>query len=439
MRMESFRKALGRRLRFVIAAAALFLLLAPASRDAAGSSCASEAFWITDPVLPAGVGGGGAGADCLFHSYAWKSFLYLMSRDGQAGNALKYERYRLAGRESCPRASCSAFTGVERADSGNGLFIRSTKQQAPAAGGRLFSAKAPGSGNPHGVSICGMSKDPTQQADGKHLYDQKGKAVLYEIRFSQSMCSMLNGSGPLHPFPENTIEMKLSWRQISTAERSRYYWRTQKTASGAELLLGLVGVHIARIESWHKELIWSTFEHRDNVPDCVRPRREKGWSFTSEPCAACLRESTAGECEAKGKCHRLNTGFISRGELTLDGVKPADICRLAPHGGGSADNIRAIRDLNESVRNRLDRLPNGNAMAVWKNYFLVGTVWLPHRFESKGPSPRRPAGSRALANATMESFQQARKNGCFSCHARRAKSGPEGISHILPHPKGNRF
>jgi hypothetical protein len=80
-----------------------------------------------------------------------------------------------------------------------------------------------------------------------------------------------------------------------------------------------------------------------------------------------------------------------------------------------------VKSLNDSVHKKLDLPTIPEALkknrAFWKNYNLVGTVWLPGTPVQPGKNfVNNAVGSTKLANTTMETFRQADPKNCFGCH-----------------------
>jgi hypothetical protein len=209
------------------------------------------------------------------------------------------------------------------------------------------------------------------------------------------------------------------------------------------MTLGLVGFHLVMSTKNHPEFVWATFEHNTNAPDCTNPQTAPGggWSFTSEPCAECLKTKTPAECT---DC-KFNTGITPPPGLTSD---PTEVCRVYPDGtdpdpmtGGNNNdtnraNINALNDQLVGPGGFLTQLPADSPMAVWKNYSLMGGLWTNGGVGSEGDDVQR--GSLELANMTMETFFQQPQQNCFTCH-NYDPAAPLKVSHIASGllPAGN--
>jgi hypothetical protein len=143
------------------------------------------------------------------------------------------------------------------------------------------------------------------------------------------------------------------------------------------------------------------------------------------------------------------------GESPLSALKFADegrqvlqpkvaVFRQFPFGGDDEPDL--IKGLNDSVHRQLPA-----DLTVWKNYSLIGAVWLNTpdrdfienadftRLDMSDPGMKILGGDKKLSNTTMETFTQSTQN-CFSCHNTMARpmSGVDSfpakklnVSHVL--------
>ena len=103
---------------------------------------------------------------------------------------------------------------------------------------------------------------------------------------------------------------------------------------------------------------------------------------------------------------------------------------------GGEEDPEEIISLNASVHTQL---PTG--LAVWKNYKMIGAVWLDDPAASFQPGKKfdvdaELAGETKLSNATMETFTQEGKQHCFQCHDTRQQP-QSGGNIVLPAKKIN--
>ncbi len=110
----------------------------------------------------------------------------------------------------------------------------------------------------------------------------EGDIVLYNIRFSRNLCGNADSAATL---PDNLVEIKTAWRYIKPDTNEIDYYTIDATLNtGDQLKLGLIGFHLAQTTPLHPEMIWITWEHVDNAPDCVpsasSPERPaNGWTM----------------------------------------------------------------------------------------------------------------------------------------------------------------
>jgi hypothetical protein len=246
---------------------------------------------------------------------------------------------------------------------------------------------------------------------------------------------------------------------------------------GVPTKLGLIGFHLAQVTKNHPEMVWSTWEHVDNVPDCVNsetapPRPRAGWTMTSDVCAACLVNPESTDCSAA--CTTNDTTFtpstspINQGWSIEDQpdvplqAEPTNICRIFPQGTRAGDNQadtnrQNINELNDQVigpEGYLSSLPRRDPQSVWQHYQLVGGIWFNAEGSpvlQPGDNPDLQRGSIQLENTVMETtFQsfadfspateptQAGLN-CFSCHKANDwnQTLASQVSHIAPYVHGD--
>lgn len=303
------------------------------------------------------------------------------------------------------------------------FFLRTTKRQS-TDGGMIFP------------------EDIEQAGDQATIYDQNGNVVYYAVQFDRGLCNA-QATGNL---PTGTTEIKTAWRVIDSSEASRYF-TTEATIEGGPsgtALLGLIGFHLARSTALHPEMVWATFEHKDNARDCFNPQAtpSAGWSFTSSTCAQCLTMNGPAGCQ---ECNFNQAQKAS----ALTGT-PTEICRVYHDGTRSGDNqsatnIQDIDDLNDQlvgVSGILTQLPASNPMAVLANYINVGAIW-ENDVTQPSSVTENLRGSIQLANTVAETTFQGTlptttggspgtATNCFSCHKYTPdQTATSDLSHIF--------
>jgi hypothetical protein len=366
--------------------------------------CRANSGWVTDPSAPTKIPGGGTNL-CQFYQFAWQMFLYLGAPTAPGSGIRNFQ-----DQAAYPILTATQTDSCGNKNARNGLFVRVQKSDDLTAPFVI----------PESINEAGMAQAT--------IYDQNGNVAFFEVRFSRDMCTTpLTGN-----LPAGTTELKFSWRQIDPSEKSRYFWmetEVELTTGPKTYLLGLIGMHVVRTTPTHPEAIWATFEHVDNAPDCVLPARTwKKWSFASSEAYACL--ATTDDPTACQTKYKLN-GATKQASLT--GV-PTEICRMYRSGTGPADanalqNFLAIESLNLQLvgpNGFLTGLAANNPMAVWKNYFNVGGIWV-NDPSKPSTAAGNQVGSLELTNTVAETTYQGTFTGhgfqrtpveknCFTCH-----------------------
>ena len=283
-----------------------------------------------------------------------------------------------------------------------------------------------------------------QQADGHALYDQNGNILLYNIWYSPQMCAATPQG-----YQQNTFEIKVSWKKLDTLD-PRYFAVETVDAEDKPLYLGMVGMHMSIFTPHHPEMIWVTWEHKDNAPFCGGGSPVQDWSFASKEASACLAEKK-NPAECSEYKFNIPDDFTENPPHTWT---PTEVCRMYPYGNQAGEsvngndnmqNLQVINELNEQLVGKegfLTVLPDDNPMKVWSNYEMIGALWtkdgansgtLPVDSKLAPADPNSPQrGSLELTNMTMESFEQGSAStvpNCFGCHHYKSKT-PLSVSHI---------
>lgn len=281
------------------------------------------------------------------------------------------------------------------------------------------------------------------QADAHALYDQNGNILLYNIWYSQANCGATSKG-----FQEGAMELKVSWKVLDHLDPNYFSVSTTNPETQETIFLGMVGFHMAVFTKHHPEMIWVTWEHKENAPNCNGSGiGDQKWNFASNEAAQCLKEHD--DCSK----YKFNTPEIFPGEPPLKS-SPNEVCRMFPYGNqegssvngnDNAENLKVITELNEQLVGKdgfLTVLPAEHPMKVWSNYEMVGALWTKDGADSgkppvdskQGPadptSPQR--GSLELTNMSMETFQQGANSfvpNCFGCHHYTSED-PLKVSHI---------
>lgn len=200
-------------------------------------------------------------------------------------------------------------------------------------------------------------------------------------------------------------------------------WTINSTTPLVFKTLALVGIHVVGTVQNHPEMVWATFEHRNNAPDNTfyfqnlsgKPQQVSynsagQWTFMKSGGAQ------AGALVAQMTVDKT-TGNINA--TTGNTIQPNNVYRVNPWGNAptqdSAENNSELISLNLDILVML-----GLVGDVRSNYFQVGAVWTRDGSVPSTPTDSQIVGSLLLANSTMETYhQQGTGNsnmGCFGCH-----------------------
>jgi hypothetical protein len=246
------------------------------------------------------------------------------------------------------------------------------------------------------------------------------------------------------------VEVKTSWveadqlpengcRHITMVGQVPNYDRTNPkhwVAKGTKCVrLALVGMHIAGSACGHSEMIWATFEHFGNSPNCTY-----AYNSIKGPNPTTVRGDTSGTwlfCGSGATIFNRQRQSASGADIvSIATIMPTDTIRFKPFGAASdvrpnplvadsAESNTQIISMNNSVRGQLC---GGD---VRRNYFMLGATWTQRGFPPL-PGCENVAGASQLANSTMESFTQVNDffspcNSCFFCH----KANTAAVSRIF--------
>lgn len=374
--------------------------------------------------------------NCAFHQWAVQEFLYLIQTD-PADPEKKARFLNMAS----PHA----------------LFLYKGDKPKPYPGGSdtqfklgggmasLRSGQGESNATPRIVFLPRTLKTENTTFDGHTqagsdavLIDQKGQVVYYTAQINKVYYDFIvrgdKGEGYYKKetlekaaastaFPVGTVEVKSSWRiaeiggqtYISREEQNNYYTvpggicQDKDCKSQVTATMALVGFHVVGTVKGHPEMVWATFEHKLNVPDCKNtpadPSDKEKYSFYKN-------NTNCGKAPFWENCNQIPKP---------DSKTPNDICRIYPYG--------EIEPLDRRQRDNTDNIKSINASyasfvrsPVWGNYFYAGSVWA----ERMPDDPVRTLinlsnanirGSKKIANTSLESFTQERN--CLHCHTYR--------------------
>ncbi|MDG2272224.1 MAG: hypothetical protein P8L39_07970 [Halioglobus sp.] len=402
------------------------------------TACTISQSQVLSPMLQTEVPNGTQADLCDFNVMAWESFLYLVQPVSGGGNERRFEitedypNYLGEQSDSCaPQSNQEVLNLLVNATTGPG---------GPEAGTN--------------IEVYSVGSEGTSE----------GNIVLYHVRFSRNLCGNIGADATL---PDNLVEIKTAWRYITPDTSAADYYTIDVTLDNSDKMkLGLIGFHLAQTTPLHPEMIWTTWEHVANVPDCVpsdvSPKEPgNGWTMMTSSCAECIGSDTTLDCTAQ--CTNSESIYINEGRIDSTGSPPyvadsTNVCRVFPEGTQDGDNqsqqnranIRALNDQIIGEGGYLAQLGNSDPQSVWRNYQMVGGLW----FNNEGTlAPDQQRGSIRLANSVMETtFQGTFTPGvggttssdgglnCFICHNSSdgypaLQSIPQ-LSHIAPYVNG---
>jgi hypothetical protein len=410
-------------------------------------SCAADAAWLTSSTLPTDVPG--AKAACNFEQFMWQSMLALVQPSSTDPSILNFETWMPS----------------------YGIFVN---DGVPAPWGQEPSnACSPGPG--------GTGKQPRLYSDiilqagaDQPLMDPKREFVYYGMSVNQSAYDMIttcelykaNCAGPLKPdnkgidliqkypnlaLPSTAVELKTSWMVVddATVATGRFYvvpgWILHNGGPCRQVKLGLTGMHIVSKTPSFPALIWATFEHRNNAPDCsdtsAAPPLGGSWNFFDPGCTSCTTNTYKPDTPAQ-ICRMHHSGdsavgtFLGGADCT---VSPGQYACQDKTRRILAESTRAISAINSSVSALVTANPQ-RINPVWANYELVGSVWTTGG--TVPPYLQAQQGALSAANTSMESFVQngvaavSNPYSCLSCHNMQGPTAaqnlpPVGLSHLF--------
>jgi hypothetical protein len=370
--------------------------------------CKADANWVSLPTQPSDVGE--EESFCDFYQFGWQWFLAQTSPSKDDSDERVFEMHRVFHPKESNQCEMEIQLGREH----------NIKVLAPRI-------------NKSDLEI--------KQADQHALYDQNGNILYYNIWYSSEMCKATDN------FVAGTLEIKASWIVLKK-KKSNFF--TIQTSD--DQYLGLVGFHMAIWTPKHHEMLWYTWEHKNNAPLCDGSSEIQEYNFSSKSVAKCLAE--------KKDCTKYNINIPEdfSGEPPYKAM-PNEVCRMFENGNQNEDaingnnnplNKQVIQDLNDQLvgeKGIISQLPNNDPMKVWSNYHMIGGIWtkngkpsgtspVPYK-DGTGDKDSPQRGSLELTNMSMETFEQGQESfvpNCFGCH-HYTEEKPLEVSHIFKYLK----
>lgn len=377
--------------------------------SALNAKCEFKVDWITSPSLATEVRKSGKNKKgepestfCDFYQFSLRSFIYLMSTNSETNEPYFY--------------SLKDYPMYRYDDTNDSCLGTSTSLK----------------------NIEVLSASINQAADNATIYNKQKNVVYYSVQFSQSMCQ----AKPIGNLPDNAMELKMAWKVLGPNDPLEQYIHIKKklnvtvattpitSSETNELTLGLIGLHLVQATKEHPEMIWTTFEHRDSVPDCYPnpKRRDIDYDFAKEEC---LLKMFAENFDSE-HCEFNQAKFNS--EQHDNGTS---ICRVYPQGSDVDNqlyyqnsqgerysspnkydqNVSAIKQLNEHIEGH----SWGNLGAL-QHYLIGGSIWQ-DKINVDSDVKDNLRGSLENANTLLETTVQGALPphegsavNCFGCH-----------------------
>lgn len=184
------------------------------------------------------------------------------------------------------------------------------------------------------------------------------------------------------------VMVKSAWTVLTPAEDPALYHTRIVQLKGKQVILGLVGLHIAHKLAEAPRWMWSTFEHERNTP-----RVDEHGVATLKPGVNYLYfDKTRNDTSTYNKPPRLSADSTRVQIVRMQQrLKSTDLIN---------DQFHAL-------------IRQASPKSVWLNYRLVGTQW-----PFSDPDPLSTVGEirpQILANSVIETYHQT-SSSCMGCH-----------------------
>jgi hypothetical protein len=226
------------------------------------------------------------------------------------------------------------------------------------------------------------------------LYNTQGQQRFADAGKKVAFACTNNGTSDT-----GAVMVKAAWKILGQGDdKTRFYTRKalvwtpgttnttpQVPATCAVSDVGMIGLHIATKVQNNSQWVWSTFEHKGNVPDLDNLPAQQPYSFYNQDCKDCTP---------------VNQPPPRPWDPTKPG-KPTLIARVTPIDAPTTA-------LNKSWQAALAAV---NPNSPWQNYDLVSTQWptlvsKDCNTPATGASPLGNPAPQFLANTTLESYIQ---------------------------------
>lgn len=442
-----------------------------------GSKVNGSSLWGEVPMAS----GQRSATDCDVDQFAWNNFLYLVSDDGSG-----HPRF---------------------------MSLAPWYEAMPASGAPVWNGSYTMLENSQMLSTL----NKLQAGDEFHLLDVNGKTVTYDIRINedymnyiinnnmytksaiQAAVSQFNkdsSTGGIWLPPtetdstESALEIKTAWRDYGESDGAcpSDIMHCEKDSAGN--WWGLIAMHLVQKTPQHGEMIWASFEHVANSPDCstggTNPiqqfpdnlntninidglKDQTGWNLFNystyksgggdgSTCTYPQNGNGNTQCLTDPNPSGDNSTWVSVNTCRTEALPDVADCSTA------TDNLAIASCLNTSVKNNFP----SSVSSKWDNYVLIGAEYVfwgstgtgaplvgcwnfdDGQFSLKcvadksGEISVALRGTTNLANTTMETWMQKGMNlktsrmkykvvgqDCLSCHQPTTASYQGDMSHLF--------
>ncbi len=385
-------------------------------------------------------------SNCDFYKWSWQNFLWQTSPTDKSYVFDSSPFYDLEGDSLVEFSSMKKVRGGKETETGQAGQIHFTllSQNQPKVtpdGSLVYYAIHVNdvyayfvSGKNQG-SLAELTEFPTTQEELEKIKEYALEEYQDSIKSNEVLTLELKSSW-VKVDPKNDLSTYITLKADvqKYVHQSDQEWTWDGVTLEKDVTLALVGYHIVGSVKGNPEMVWATFEHKDNTANAnYYYLNEKGeptekvnfkngslvdiqdWLFTN--------------AETKEETNNIpNAELVGNNIKAASGqtISASSTIRVYPYGNetskSGAKNNTEIISLNEQIQGML----KGND--VRKNYFLVGAVWTQGGVIPQSNKTNDPVfeGSPKLTNSTMETYFE--NTNCFSCH-NGGKLG--GLSHIF--------
>lgn len=281
-----------------------------------------------------------------------------------------------------------------------------------------------------------------------------------------SIVSYAKNQGVTLKNPETlAIEIKTSWVDASSVSNPSEYisidaivpvynktdhlW-VPKPDTTATAKLVMIGAHVVGSTAGHPEMVWATFEHKDNTPNLSYKYVDTTGTTKTIPADTgndwLLNGDSSSATYNVSHMTFSNDSIIAKTGQT---ISPSNTKMTKPWG--VADNVKPNPENATPADSNTQVISINNSVLGWltdddmrKNYLFIGATWTDGGVAPNGESysdtnttPGVAIGTGQLANSTMETYFQhgsayTAKSSCFTCHSGYPTPGlkPIDLSHI---------